>query len=290
MFSIPQLKDVRKWRDRAFLAKEWAFDRIKLSGRKRVLAWPPWQDFETQLRRGFAGTRHEVHFAPVPPGGGDFDLVVPLTSEQIIACAEDEVLRRRNPLPLARRDVIELCDDKGMWSERMRALGFERWVPGEPASGCYPYFLKKRCDSGSREVHRIDGPTDEQRHAGLLASPEFIRQESVPGDVEFAAHVLHLGGRTRRALTMRYWMPGPLAIKWRDKALLQRRCSNDARHLRLFESMLNALEFEGICCINYKVIDGQPRLFEINPRIGLTLGYFLPTFLRSLAWERDQQR
>lgn len=286
MLSIPAQKVLRKWRDRAFLTREWLRERAAVRGRKRVLAWPPWPEFDAQLRVGFGRTRHELQFGPVPPGGGDFDLVVPLSNDQIVACAEDPVLSRCNPLPLPRRDVVELCDDKAALNARLTEAGFGEHIPGTPAPGEYPYFLKKSHDAGSRNIHRIEGGEDERRHAALLQTPEYFRQRCVFGEVEYAAHLLHYGGRLRQALTMRYTMPGPVAIKWRDPALLQRRCRDDPSHLRLFARMLTAIGFEGICCVNYKVRAGAPQVFEINPRIGLTLGYFFPVFLRSLDWAR----
>ena len=288
MLSIPTLKVLRKWRDRAFLAREWVRERIELRDRKRVLAWPPWPSFEQSLRLGFARTRHELQFGPVPPGGGDFDVVLPLTNDQIIACAEDEVLTRRNPLPLPRREIVELCDDKEALNARLTEEGFGAHVPGVPAPGEYPYFLKKRRDAGSQNIYRIDGVEDERAHAALLHAPDYFRQRCIAGEVEYAAHLLHFGGRIRQALTMRYSMPSPVAIKWRDPALLQRRCRNHPDHLRLFARMLTAIGFEGICCVNYKVQAGAPQVFEINPRIGLTLGYFFPIFLRSLDWSRSR--
>lgn len=287
MLSNPTLKVLRKWRDRAFLTQEWLRERVGVRGRKRVLAWPPWPEFDAQLRRGFGRTRHELQFGPVPPGGGDFDLVVPLSNDQIIACAEDAVLNRRNPLPLPRREVVELCDDKAAFNARLTEAGFGEYIPGAPAPGEYPYFLKNRRDAGSQNIHRIGSEADERAHAARLHAPEYFRQRCIVGEVEFAAHILHFGGRIRQALTMRYTMPSPVAIKWRDPALLQRRCRNDASHLQLFSRMLTAIGFEGICCVNYKVRAGDPQVFEVNPRIGLTLGYFFPVFLRSLDWARS---
>lgn len=34
---------------------------------------------------------------------------------------------------------------------------------------------------------------------------------------------------------------------------------------------LEALEFEGTACVDYRVVSGQPVLFEINPRFGGSL-------------------
>jgi len=39
----------------------------------------------------------------------------------------------------------------------------------------------------------------------------------------------------------------------------------------MFASMLATIGFEGLCCVNYKLERGVPRVFEINPRMGWNL-------------------
>lgn len=287
MLSIPTLKNLRKWRDRAFLIRERLLDWLLVRGRKRVLIWP-WAELEEPIRRGFKFTRHSVTFAAVPPGGGDFDLVVPLSNDTLIAAAADPVLRARNPLPIPDPAVVELCHDKHALNVRLRELGFGRYVPRDAGPGEFPSILKARRDSASRNVHRLDGPTDEERLAAELASSEYTRQECVVGDVEFAAHILQLGGRVRRSIHIRFWLENPTAIKGRDHVKLLRRCRS--RHDSLFGDMLAKLGFEGLCCFNYKERDGVPIVLEVNPRFGFTFGPFFATFLRSLDWQRARTR
>jgi hypothetical protein len=43
----------------------------------------------------------------------------------------------------------------------------------------------------------------------------------------------------------------------------------------LFEEVLRTMRYEGFSCFNYKLVNGQPRLFEVNPRFGGSLTYFL---------------
>ncbi len=41
----------------------------------------------------------------------------------------------------------------------------------------------------------------------------------------------------------------------------------------------------GLCCFNYKVIDDNPYLLEINPRFGGSLSSFFFSFIRQLKFE-----
>jgi hypothetical protein len=58
-------------------------------------------------------------------------------------------------------------------------------------------------------------------------------------------------------------------------------------YLDLFSEILARLEFEGTACFDYKIVNGKPVIFEINPRFGGSLcsditGY-LDAYVGSLA-------
>jgi predicted ATP-grasp superfamily ATP-dependent carboligase len=50
---------------------------------------------------------------------------------------------------------------------------------------------------------------------------------------------------------------------------------------------LQAFDYSGTSCFNYKIADGRPKLFEINPRPGgslrLDLNAYLDAYLAALA-------
>jgi D-alanine-D-alanine ligase-like ATP-grasp enzyme len=60
----------------------------------------------------------------------------------------------------------------------------------------------------------------------------------------------------------------------------------------LFAQMLAALGFSGLCCVNYKLVDGNPMIFEINPRCGFSLCAHFPQVLDALQprWWRPLAR
>ena len=41
--------------------------------------------------------------------------------------------------------------------------------------------------------------------------------------------------------------------------------------LALLVEILDRMQFKGICCFNYKPVRNEPKIFEINARIGFTL-------------------
>lgn len=268
------------------MAKERVLDRWWFPRGKRIV-FSSWKEIEEPVRGGFAFTRHRVSFEPIVAGGGEFDLVVPLSIENLHAAAADEVLRRRNPLPIPTAEAIELCDDKAALNARLRELGYGRHVPDDVEPGVFPYFLKLRRDACARNIFRIDGPADEAAHRNELESRDWLRQTCVLGEVEYTAHVLQISGRLSRSLTVSFRMHHDRAIKGRDHVVIHQRCPS--RHDPLFEEMLNAIGFEGLCCFNYKERDGVPVILEINPRFGFSLGPFFAAFVRSLDWERAER-
>ena len=50
------------------------------------------------------------------------------------------------------------------------------------------------------------------------------------------------------------------------------------------ETNMRAIGFDnGICCFDYKLVDGRPVIFELNPRFGASLVYDAPNFLDAYA-------
>ena len=56
---------------------------------------------------------------------------------------------------------------------------------------------------------------------------------------------------------------------------------NHDKFLNDFENILSLMNYQGICCFNYKILDGKPKIFEINPRFGGTMPYFIDQGIHS---------
>ena len=134
ILSINNLKSIRKWRDRLFMLGQNALDRCILPGGRKIL-FSPWPEVKSSIQRSFHHTRHTVSFGPIPPGGGDYDLVVPVSTEALLAAAADDLLRRRNPLPLPGTAAVNLCDDKTALNTLLCSRGFARHIPDATGTG-----------------------------------------------------------------------------------------------------------------------------------------------------------
>jgi hypothetical protein len=207
----------------------------------------------------------------------DFDAVVPLQLTDyppLIRHPELRGLRFFHPSP----EVVSLCDDKLRLTLFLMGQGFARFVPALRSSGApYPYVRKKRTGWWGQHCHVVKGLHDE-RELNLKDSAWFA-QAFVPGQIEFATHILRAGGQIRYASTFLYEMATAAFVRGAPDTPLHTRFIPGCAHLDVFSGMLARLDYEGTACIDYKVVAGQPVLFEINPRFGGSLSGDVTAYL-----------
>lgn len=292
-FARRGIHAVRGWRFHGpdGRADGWDYGRWLLA-RERFLAWswprrplrilfPP-TTMEADLRRGFRHRGDLLRFAePTAEALCACDLVVPLSLKDLARLRESGPLLERNPLPFPAPECVDLCNDKLAFNRAMVAAGFADCVPEIADALPYPYVLKKRIDAWGDNTHVVAGAEDERRLGALLHDPDYFRQSFVPGQREYAAHLLVLGGRIAAALAVEYGFAHDLHKKCREQPPQYRRLRR-ATHLPLFRDMLAAIGYEGLCCVNYKLEGGRVRLLEINPRFGASLAPWFFVMLRAL--------
>lgn len=237
-----------------------------MSDRPRIL----FGDHRTQMpaiERLIDHARFDVSFAAFD--GADFapfDLVVPLRIDQIEPARAANEGRRRAVLPTA--ELVELCDDKLLFHERLTALGFGALLPAllpEPP-GRYPYVRKaRRGDFGQGIAIVRSAAEDAPAATGSFA------QEAVKGADEYVLHLLRVDGRVRYTLCYRYEMGGDLMVRGEVDAPKLIKPADPAPAMDACVAILDALAFDGTCCFNYKLTADGLRILELNPRFGGSL-------------------
>jgi predicted ATP-grasp superfamily ATP-dependent carboligase len=251
-------------------------------GAKKIL-FSDKPEWEEHIRLGFKHLPHQVDFGTISEDSFDrYDIVVPLTIAALERALEHSP-HQRSALPLPNADTIRLCDDKYKFNRALIEQGFGRYIP-EVVQGQQlkpPYILKKRTGWWGKNCYMIRNSEDERIHLDLIDDPEYFCQRVIAGPSEFATHILFVDGRIVKALNIKYQFAGDIPIKGQDHFLFQviHRCP----YLDLFARVLNAVGFEGLCCVNYKVANGQPFLLEINPRFGGSLAPYFFSFVRHLG-------
>ncbi|MBB3910639.1 hypothetical protein [Sphingomonas desiccabilis] len=199
-----------------------------------------------------------------------FDLVVPLSVAQIAQARPanfDGV--RRAVLPSS--DLVALCDDKLACNQWLIEHRFEANVPAllgaEPE--CFPYIRKSRHGNFGAGCVMVRGAAEAAAIGGLQEGS--FHQRAVPGADEYVLHLLRIDGEVRFQLCYRYDMGTPLAVRGGAQAAKATVPADPGDALPLCCAILDAMEYEGTCCFNYKLEDGQPQILEINPRFGGSL-------------------
>ena len=115
---------------------------------------------------------------------------------------------------------------------------------------------------------------------GESVTLEYVLQEFIVGNREYALHLLVKNGKIVKDICIEYHFTHDYPIKNKDTPTA--RCIIEEPFLDTWQPLLELINFEGICCINYKIKNGQPKLLEINPRIGGSLCEYLFSFVGKL--------
>jgi hypothetical protein len=252
------------------------------STRKMKILFSNKQDWKRPIENGFRFTHHDLAFADLSTAKlKDFDLVVPLTIEDVKYLNELPELIVDNPIPIPSMECTLLCDDKLLLNRALEANGLGHCVPRMGGALTYPYILKKRIDAYGANSHIIFSPQQEQTLAETLAHADYFSQEFIPGHLEYATHILFRDRRCICALNIKYAFDSDTPIKGKTRETCTRICR--CPYLEEFSSILSTIGFNGLCCINYKERNNRPLILEINPRFGGSLCPFFFSFLRHIA-------
>jgi len=236
-------------------------------------AWAP------KIIKGFKLTRHQITFAELSAKNiADHDLVVPLTIDDLKLLSDMPLVISKNPLPIPSKENIELCDDKYRFNRTIVANGFGDYIPQMGGSLTYPYILKKRIDDWGKNCFIISDKQQEQTFSDRINHPDYFCQKLIPGTREYATHILVKNKKILHSLNIEYGFSSEFPIKGKQQFLYTRICG--CPYLDLFSEILNSIEFEGLCCVNYKSIDNKPQIIEINPRFGGSLSEFFFSFIK----------
>ncbi len=257
--------------------------RSRLSSKRKLkILFSDVQGWKGFIEKGFRLTKHEIVFGVFSPDTlKAYDLVVPLTIEDLMYLNEARHLIADNPIPIPSADCIRLCDDKNLFNRALIANGFGSFIPKVGGAQAYPYILKKSIDGWGENSHIILDAQQEQTFSDALANPEYFTQAFIPGAYEYATHIVFRDHKIVCAINIEYVFETETPIKGKDQPIYTKICR--CPYLDVFSSILISIGFEGLCCFNYKVYDNRLFILEINPRFGGSLCPFFCSFLRHIA-------
>jgi predicted ATP-grasp superfamily ATP-dependent carboligase len=251
--------------------------------RKMRILFSRKDDWEPVIRRDFRHSKHELSFGSFSADHIEkYDLVVPLNIPDLKYLNSVRHLITNNPLPIPTIESLCLCDDKYLFNQTLMKNNFGKFVPKISNDLRPPYILKKRIDSWGENSHIILSREQELDYRDKVSSHEYFCQELVPGKHEYATHVLFSKGNIVHSVNIEYIFESDFFIKGKNRQISTKETSR-CPYLSVFSSILKLIGFEGLCCVNYKVIDDQPLILEINPRFGGSLCNHFYSFMKYLG-------
>jgi hypothetical protein len=236
--------------------------------------------WEKRIRFGFLFTRHKVTFDSLDQDK-NYDLVIPIGIEDIAFLYDKPGQMINNLVPLPSIKSVELCNNKSLLNNEIIKNGFKSLIPNIEGKINFPYILKKKIDAWGNNSHIIINSNTENKFSNLLENPDYFRQEIIKGKKEYATHIVIRDKNIVTFLNIEYIFRTDFYIKGKEQHITTR--ITKCPHINIFQEVLVIIEFEGLCCINYKEVDGQPLILEINPRFGGSLSPFFFSFIRRLS-------
>jgi predicted ATP-grasp superfamily ATP-dependent carboligase len=256
------------------------FESYLLSKQKIKILFSNKEEWKSDILAGFKFTNHEIVFDDILSCNlKEYDLIVPLTIPDLMYLNEVHELIIDNAIPIPSKKTIELCDDKYLFNQELKNNGFGEFVPTMDNNLRYPYILKKKIDQWGENCHIIFDVQHELNFTDIINSPNYFIQEIIPGKHEYATHILFKNQKILRSLNIMYSFDKEIPIKGKD--MQNYTTIGHCPYLDIFSDILTSLNFEGLCCINYKVSDNRPQILEINPRCGGSLCPYLFSFVES---------
>jgi len=248
-----------------------------LAPSKRILCSScDWDETSTRFAPWFKYQISFKDFATVA-SFDTYDIVIPISSDAYLALPE--FLKCDPRLVSPNESTFHLCNDKRRLFDQLIELGYRDLLPIFTENE-FPCLLKPLKNFNSNGVQLIENEAQLEQLRGRDDFHEHMLQAYIPGEVELASHILIRKGKIRHAWAIEYSFSEEHPINIQNCPKL-RRIVRDP-FLYIWEELLNRIDFDGICCIDYKPFQGRPKLLEINPRIGGSFREYAFSFFRYL--------
>lgn len=238
-------------------------------------------DWEAGMRSALKSHRlHFLEFETVDPAR--FDLIVPTTLKDARYFNRNFTHLNHSKAIVPSDEAIDACDQKHEFVRRLAACGFSRYLPAWGDGLGYPYLLKKNVGEWGVGIHIIPDAETENAYQHELRSGDYLKQQYIHGQTEYTTHMLMAAGKNAFMRSVEFGFAQRLHVKGRCFQHASQALVDHRRYSALFEGVMNSLGFQGFCCFNYKLVEGVPKIFEVNPRYGASMTLFLADAIASL--------
>jgi hypothetical protein len=161
---------------------------------------------KSEIEKCFKSTPYKIAFGEFTPDNIlSYDLIVPLTIQDLIDLNDYPNLIGDNAIPIPSVASITICDDKALLNNCLIENGYSFLIPKLDGAQKYPYILKRKIDYSGQNSHIIDNEHEELKFSALLKSSEYYSQAFIPGQYEYATHVLFKNQKIISSMNIEYF-------------------------------------------------------------------------------------
>ena len=210
--------------------------------------------------------------------GADYDLIIPSSEPELARLASDPGPAAALPLLMVRSDLLVCFFDKlttAQWLDEHRLD--PPWT--EPLAQVdamrLPLLMKPRRGAGGRGQEILRTPARlalaQAEHPDGMVAQELLDVR----DQEYTCALFAHAGEIR-SMALRRWLVGGHTGK--------AEVAVDAAVTGLLENIARASALDGCINVQLRIVDGRPRVFEINPRLSSTVMMRHRLGFRDLVW------
>jgi len=157
----------------------------------------------------------------------------------------------------------------------MREKGFAEYVPknwSQESDLIFPCLIKREDLNAGQGVLWVENIDELNRilQDPIFSGHSYFFEEAIQGEEEFVTHLVAKNGNVLLTRTFCYSMGNN---KIRVPGNFQKiRPVDTPMHLKvIFEAVMKTFNYSGPANLDYKICNGVPKIFEINPRLGGSL-------------------
>lgn len=212
-----------------------------------------------------------------------YDAIIPLYEHDSRYLNQNKNRLKNQKFLIPSNELIAICEDKKKFYDVLGLHGFSHVTPEISPLLEPPYILKKKVDEFGKNSFIVKSLDDEQKYEEQLRSSDYFKQNYVFGKKEFTFHFLMVNGKIKYDHSLCFFFNLDTYVRGAQMPAFGNATitSIESEYISLFEELLQKIGYDGVGCINYKLKNGKPLIFEINPRVGGSLPLDVDAFLTS---------
>ena len=173
-------------------------------------------------------------------------------------------------------EVVRVFANKRHFAQAIQEKGFAEYIPKnwfEEEALEFPCVIKKENLNAGEGIYWVENLNELNRIKldPIFLGKSYFFEEHIPGDEEFVAHIVAKNGNILLIHTFCYWMGKENAIRIPSNYRKTMSVGLPTHLKTIFASVIKSFNYSGPACINFKIHNGVPKIFEINPRMGGSL-------------------